>query len=101
MKGEEARRSVVRVGDGRGFVVQGPRYQKLVVTAGHCLPFFPPCHGASYLEERTYQRLLGPLGAEPTVGPSVSSLTRLLTSPCSALSMARSFTTRLWPMTNS
>ena len=66
-KGEEARRSVVRVGGGRGFVVQGPRHQKLVVTAGHCLPFFPPCHGASYLEERTYQKLLGPLGTEPTV----------------------------------
>ena len=66
-KGEEARRSVVRVGDGRGFVVQGPRHQKLVVTAAHCLPFFPPCHGASYLEERTYPKLLGPLGTEPTV----------------------------------
>ena len=60
---ETAIQAVIRVGDGRGFVVQGPRHQKLVITAGHCLPFFPPCHGASYSEERSYQKLLGLLGA--------------------------------------
>jgi hypothetical protein len=37
------------------------------VTAAHCLPFFPPCHGASYLEERTYKNLLAPLGSKPAV----------------------------------
>src|ERR1700676_4429023 len=37
------------------------------VTAAHCSPFFPPCHGASYTEERTYQALLAPLGSEPSV----------------------------------
>jgi hypothetical protein len=40
---------------------------KLVITAAHCLPFFPPCVAASYLSERTYERLLGPIGAEATV----------------------------------
>jgi hypothetical protein len=46
--------------------MQGDR-GRFVITAAHCLPFFPPCHGASYLEERTYKALLGPLGAEPTI----------------------------------
>jgi len=52
-----------------------------VVTAAHCLTApvtvrgdiaskgatLPPAHGASYSEERTYPRLLGPLGAKPRV----------------------------------
>src|SRR5882724_5554515 len=62
----KAQASVVTVGDGRGFVVKYA-YNRLVVTAAHCLPFFPPCHGASYLEERTYGALLAPLGREPAV----------------------------------
>jgi hypothetical protein len=64
-------RGVVRVGDGRGFVARCQSYQGLedliVITAAHCLPHFPPCHPAMYLEEKTYQRLLGPLGSEPMV----------------------------------
>lgn len=66
---DEARLSqtVIRVGDGRGFIVQAG-FHRLIVTAAHCLPQFPPCHGASYLEERTYKRLLGPLSTAP---PSV------------------------------
>jgi Trypsin-like peptidase domain len=59
--------AVITVGDGRGFVVEGEWETRLVITAAHCLPYFPPCHGASYLEERTYQALLGPLGEKPTV----------------------------------
>ncbi len=39
--------SIVTVGDGRGFVVEGIRSDLLVVTAAHCLPFFPPCHDGS------------------------------------------------------
>jgi len=35
--------------------------------AAHCLPFLPPCHGMSYIQERTYGALLGPLGEKPTV----------------------------------
>jgi hypothetical protein len=31
------------------------------------LPFLPPTHLARYLEEGTYQHLIGPLGAEPDV----------------------------------
>jgi hypothetical protein len=62
---------VLRVGDGRGFVVNsrnsngGPG--RIVITAAHCLPFFPPCASAACLEEYTYPDLLGPLGASPTV----------------------------------
>jgi hypothetical protein len=48
----EATRAVVRVRDGRGFVVEGER-SRLVITAAHCLPQFPPCAGFSHLEERT------------------------------------------------
>jgi hypothetical protein len=65
-----ANRAVIQVGDGRGFVIgtrHSPLVDRLVVTAAHCLPHFPPCHGVSYAEERTYPALLGPLGEEPTV----------------------------------
>jgi hypothetical protein len=55
------------VGSGRGFVVQTEREGRFIITAGHCLPHLPPCHGASYLVERTYKELIGPLGAEPTI----------------------------------
>jgi len=57
--------AVLRVGDGRGFVV---RYytQNIIITAAHCLPHFPPCHLFSYLHERTY-KLLGPLKSKPAV----------------------------------
>jgi hypothetical protein len=52
-------RSIVQVGDGRGFVVDGNH----IVTASHCPPHLPPCGG--YLAgKQTYQALLGPLGAE-------------------------------------
>jgi hypothetical protein len=46
--------------------MQGAR-NAFVVTAAHCLPFFPPCISASHTEERTYKGLLGQLGEEPTV----------------------------------
>jgi hypothetical protein len=60
--------SIIRVGKGRGFVVEdAERCDCLVVTAAHCLPFFPPRHSCSYLHKRTYKALLGPLGQKPTV----------------------------------
>ena len=31
------------------------------------MPVFPPCHSASDTKERTYEKLLAPLGAEPRV----------------------------------
>ena len=76
-------RSVITVGDGRGFVVTTrhvqlirnqigewrslKRARRLIITAAHCLPHLPPCHGASYTEERTYANLIGPLGETPSV----------------------------------
>jgi hypothetical protein len=54
------------VGDGRGFVVNGG-HRPVIITAAHCLPFLPPCHGASHTEERNYEALLAPLGSSPTV----------------------------------
>jgi hypothetical protein len=55
--------AVIRVWHGRGFVVELGGY-RLIITAAHCLPFFPPPHPTSYLAERTYKALLGPLGAK-------------------------------------
>lgn len=75
-----ATKGVIKVGEGRGFIIQYSRESppfrgkrsclnvRLVITAAHCLPHLPPCHPASYLEERTYPHLLGPLrGAKPNV----------------------------------
>jgi hypothetical protein len=65
-------RSVLQVGDGRGFLVEvANQYfdypKKLIVTAAHCLPEMPPCHAGMDLNEKTYPDLLGPLGEKPTV----------------------------------
>jgi hypothetical protein len=66
--------AVVRVGDGRGFVVEDKTmyHRRLIITAAHCLPgaldgTFPVAHPASDVSKRTYQSLLGPLGGEATV----------------------------------
>jgi hypothetical protein len=68
---EKAKRAVVTVGEARGFVVCDEREPStprlLVITAAHCLPYFPPCASASQTEDRTYKMLLGPLGERPTV----------------------------------
>ncbi len=62
-----ARASVLTVSAGRGFVVETYR-GRLVITAAHCLPHFPPAASTSFLEERTYPGLLGRLGQrEPKV----------------------------------
>lgn len=70
-----ARRSVVRVGQGRGFVIEaahetgaGVIPERLVVTAAHCLKSqIIPCASFMGLEERTYRHLLGSLGKRATV----------------------------------
>ena len=61
------RAAIVTVGGGRGFLVEA-RARRLVVTAAHCLPQLPPAHAASYSAQRTYRKLLGPVGAgAPTI----------------------------------
>jgi hypothetical protein len=68
---EKAKRAVVTVGEARGFVVRDEREPSMprlfVITAAHCLPFFPPCASQSHTEDRTYKKLLGPLGEKATV----------------------------------
>ena len=72
--------AVLRVGDGRGFVVQRRGHlghpERIVITAAHCLEHarlangtkgLPPCHPGRYLQEETYPNLLGPLGGKRTV----------------------------------
>jgi hypothetical protein len=70
---KEIEKSVLRVGDNRGFVTEHNQ-TRLIITAAHCLPTdddgylkLPPAMPAMYLNERIYQNLLGPLGAEPMV----------------------------------
>jgi hypothetical protein len=56
--------AVVRVGEGRGFVIETDS-ERFVLTATHCLPRFPTPNGGW---DHTYRNLLGPLDqAEPTV----------------------------------
>ena len=61
---------VIRVGDGRGFVVEC-RDRSLVITASHCLPHLPPRHPAAHMHERMHRNLLGRLGSELTVWTEV------------------------------
>ncbi|MPZ58730.1 MAG: hypothetical protein GEU91_20005, partial [Rhizobiales bacterium] len=63
---EHAASSVVRVGGGRGFVIQHG-WQRYIITTAHCLPHLPPAHPASYLEERTYSNVLGPLNDDLSI----------------------------------
>jgi hypothetical protein len=65
---DKALRAVLKVGEGREFVVASKlqRWERLMITAGHCLPHLPPSHTGSDYKERTFE-LLGPLDAQPTV----------------------------------
>jgi hypothetical protein len=66
---------VVRVGDGRGFVMERRVYfdfgdgnghrklrSKVVVTASHCLPHAPQTISGADYQLATYAKLLAPLG---------------------------------------
>jgi hypothetical protein len=66
MTSKRAKSAIITVGAGRGFVMQG-KLNRFVITAAHCLPFFPPCCSFSFTEERTYENLLGHIGVEPSV----------------------------------
>ena len=57
--------TVIKVGDGRGFVVEDQRGTRVVITAR--LPQLPPAHPWSNDEERTYSSLLGPLKGKPRI----------------------------------
>jgi hypothetical protein len=71
---------VVRVGYGRGFVMERRVYfdfggdkgyrklrRKVVVTASHCLPYTPKVMSGIDHHLATYAKLLAPLGEEPSV----------------------------------
>jgi len=58
--------TVVKVGNGRGFLIHLDD-QIAIVTAAHCLPCLPPARPASHAGERTYADLAGPLGAKPRI----------------------------------
>jgi hypothetical protein len=98
--------SVIRVGEGRGFVVEDAERRagkgfggdSVVITAAHCLPFFPPCASISLYQHRTYEALLGPIGQDPTVGQNVSLSILSVISQCSVDPMTRSFTTNATPI---
>lgn len=65
---DSAKDAIIRVGDGRGFLMNlKTTSEPVVVTAAHCLPNLPPAHPASYTAERTYRNLLGALDTAPTV----------------------------------
>jgi hypothetical protein len=59
--------AIVKVGDGRGFLVHARRERIVILTAAHCLTHLPPPHPASYTEERTYLHLVGELDAPGTI----------------------------------
>jgi len=64
---EYAKDSVIRVGHGRGFVAQTVD-NPVIITCAHCLPHMPPATGGIMMtEEKTYPRLVGVLGHEPTI----------------------------------
>jgi len=75
---------VIRVGDGRGFVVEG-RDRSLVITASHCLPHLPPRHPAAHMHERMHRNLLGRLGSELTVWTEVLFVSPILNDDGAAI----------------
>jgi len=64
---EIAKKAVVRVGDGRGFVVAGIEERRYVITAARCLPRLPTPRVFREVEEGTLPQIIGTLGSEPMV----------------------------------
>ena len=60
---ESATPAVVRVGDGRGFIVSAGD-ERCVITAAHCLPQHPPPHLANGVTELAYPNIFGPLATD-------------------------------------
>jgi hypothetical protein len=66
-----AKRAVVRVGDGRGFVVSAGEYDRYVITHAHCLPKHPEPHLANDANELTYA-IFGQVGKKtPTISAAL------------------------------
>jgi hypothetical protein len=63
---EKLKSAVVKVGGGRGFIIEG-KLDRYVVTAAHCLPHLPPAASITETSKRTYGNLLGRMGDDPTV----------------------------------
>lgn len=63
------KQSVVKVGKGRGFVLETRflNLERVIITAAHCLPELPPAHAWSYVHERTYPNLVGSVDGEPEI----------------------------------
>jgi len=61
-----AKRAVVQVGYGRGFVVSAGEYGRYIITAAHCLPRwrYPRAHLANGATELTFPRIIGALGSK-------------------------------------
>lgn len=72
-KVEAQRHSIVKVGDGRGFIVKGndPRYkgfgERFIITAVHCLPSMPACDLMRYTEDATFADLIGAIDGAATI----------------------------------
>lgn len=61
VKLDVVKNSIVKVRHGRGFVIEHKK-DRLVITAAHCLPLLPPPHLGAYLQQKTYENLLGRIG---------------------------------------
>jgi hypothetical protein len=55
----ELANAIVRVGDGRGFIIEGQNKFPHVITAAQCLPHLPPPPPRD-VQDDTYPNLLGP-----------------------------------------
>jgi hypothetical protein len=58
-------RAIVKVGEGRGFVVAGDDHRRYVITAAHCLPHLPPALSFSSSAECTCKACLFDDGDAP------------------------------------
>jgi hypothetical protein len=62
-----AKRAVVQVGNGRGFIVSAGEHERYIITAAHCLPRgrLPSPHLANGAADLTFEKFIGPLGSKP------------------------------------
>src|SRR4051794_1344972 len=74
----KAKRAVVKVGNGRGFVVGTPR-ARFIITAAHCVPRkrYPHPNLANSVHELTLPWMIGPLGSKRANLPIWSELCHL------------------------